>query len=62
MSEEKKYLREIIAKKDIEISDLKDTIGLLEEKIEKLEMDLQYFKKFHQPLSEFEWYPKKKEV
>lgn len=62
MDDEKKYLREIIAKKDTEIEYLKETIELLKEKIEKLEMDLKYFKKFHQPLSEFEWYPKKKEV
>lgn len=42
MNDEKKCLREIIAKKDVEISDLKDTIALLAEKIEKLKMDLKY--------------------
>lgn len=60
MDDEKKYLREIIAKKDTEIEDLKETIELLKEKIKKLEMDVQYYKKFHKPLSEFEW--NKKEV
>lgn len=59
MREETRDLREMIAKKDTEIDELKEYIELLKEKIEKLEMDLQYFKKFHQPLSEFEWYEKK---